>query len=62
MLAALRETPPTRLDISYSTRLTAASYGELAAWLATDTALEALIVISCQYNAAGAAALVRGQP
>ena len=60
VLAALWETPPTRLDISYSTRLTAASYGELAAWLATDTALEALNVSWCYFDAAGAAALVRG--
>ena len=60
LVTALRETRPTRLDISYSKRLTAAGYGELAAWLATDTALEALNVSYCDFDAAGAAALVRG--
>ena len=60
LLTALRETRPTRLDIGYSKRLTAAGYGELAAWFATDTALEALNVSDCDFDAAGAAALVRG--
>ena len=60
LVTALRETRPTCLDISFSKRLTAAGYGELAAWLATDTALEALNVRDCFFDAAGAAALVRG--
>jgi len=60
LVTALRETRPTRLDIGYSKRLTAAGYGELAAWFATDTALEALNVSDCDFDAACAAALVRG--